>query len=339
MHRRLTNLMTALRRLPSETILEIFGHISPSDRASVLHVSQVCRLWRELATGTPSLWTDIYLPCPSRSNQENPTFDSMWGIFCLQFNRCQGKPLSLAFNDIPGPILERLLEQLFSQSNTYRFKSLSFQRFRAGNIKQVLNYYEAYRHEANSLLSLSLISPIRQSNPPPITISDLMALPALHTVNLTWCFLNFQVSEDWKHLTSLSMHVMGKSEEYLTFLPHCPNLVFLDMDVRPETDDIEFVSDKVVTLQHLKKFTLFSASQPSGLLDHLAAPNVEMITFDFPRGIDFDDLTPLWFLERVNGRLQELQLTGEVATNAFGEYSYASNSKNLPSLQNLKFFE
>ncbi|KAJ7111413.1 hypothetical protein C8R44DRAFT_742527 [Mycena epipterygia] len=73
-------LSSATRRLPAETLLEIFGYISEDppwltvDRcdspeaamanlaqAHLLAVSQVCMRWHRIAMGTPALWTSIWL--------------------------------------------------------------------------------------------------------------------------------------------------------------------------------------------------------------------------------------------------------------------------------------
>ncbi|KAF9528961.1 hypothetical protein CPB83DRAFT_893923 [Crepidotus variabilis] len=334
-HRRLTGLLTLLRKFPNEVLLEIFGHFLPSDRASILCVSQVSRLWRKLVVKTPSFWTDVYLPCPSRSSLENPSFKNIWDSFCFQFDRSQGQPMSLTIKITRLGLVTLFIDQLFakSTSNRYRFRAISFHNFETGHIRKMLNYYEAYSEKASSLHSLNLFSPpgFRDASSVKVTLRDFMKLPSLSTVNLSWPYFDFGLSKDWTLLTSISLRVLDQSEP-TRCLNHCPNLLFLDID-HSQGYGAEYTSETALVLQHLRSFSFKSRRQPSNLLNSLIAPKLEELVFVFPRRED-DDPSLAKFLQRLDGRLLEFHCSGEVATRLFADSPHGG--KDLNSLRNLK---
>ncbi|KAG1874359.1 hypothetical protein F4604DRAFT_740487 [Suillus subluteus] len=93
------NLVSPLWRLPSEVLSHIFVHCLPEDKylspalelAPVL-LTRICRRWREVAVGTPSLWCRLEVPWVPRTQQ------GLSFRVCLHIwlQRSQGRPLSLA---------------------------------------------------------------------------------------------------------------------------------------------------------------------------------------------------------------------------------------------------
>lgn len=52
---------THIGKLPVEIFLEIFPEVISADCASILHISHVCRHWRDVLGNTPQLWTTLVL--------------------------------------------------------------------------------------------------------------------------------------------------------------------------------------------------------------------------------------------------------------------------------------
>ncbi len=64
-------LMSPVRRIPPETLTEIFIRCLPSDRPPVrsseeapLLLTTICRSWREIALSAPALWSSIHVSFP-----------------------------------------------------------------------------------------------------------------------------------------------------------------------------------------------------------------------------------------------------------------------------------
>ncbi|KAE9388743.1 hypothetical protein BT96DRAFT_835814, partial [Gymnopus androsaceus JB14] len=70
-------LMSPMRRLPKETLSEIFIRCLPEDRYAVRSVAEapllltaVSREWRQAAIGTPALWSSLHLYLPSELSSQ-----------------------------------------------------------------------------------------------------------------------------------------------------------------------------------------------------------------------------------------------------------------------------
>lgn len=119
LHKRL---VSPLWRLPTEVLSIIFVHCLPEDKylnpelklAPIL-LTRVCRQWREVAVGTPSLWCSLKVPFDFRIQEKVP--------FCLDawLKRSQGRLLSLALTCIFGNStrLRSLLQPYISQISSF----------------------------------------------------------------------------------------------------------------------------------------------------------------------------------------------------------------------------
>ncbi|PBK84951.1 hypothetical protein ARMGADRAFT_909563, partial [Armillaria gallica] len=64
-------LLVPIRRLPRETLLQIFGLASsdiPDPRGTPWILGEVCSTWRSISRTCPSLWTRIHVPEYGRNN-------------------------------------------------------------------------------------------------------------------------------------------------------------------------------------------------------------------------------------------------------------------------------
>ncbi|KAG1747099.1 uncharacterized protein EDB91DRAFT_1116277 [Suillus paluster] len=57
LHKRLRS---ALWRLPTELLFHIF-YLSPTSKLAPMLLTRICRRWREVAVGMPSLWCMLYM--------------------------------------------------------------------------------------------------------------------------------------------------------------------------------------------------------------------------------------------------------------------------------------
>lgn len=124
LHKRL---VSPLWRLPTEVLSIIFVHCLPEDKylkptlklAPVL-LTRVCRRWREVAVGMPSLWCRLKVPFDFRIQKTVP--------FCLDvwLKRSQGHPLSLALTCVlsNSTRLRSLLQPYISQISSFHIRCL-----------------------------------------------------------------------------------------------------------------------------------------------------------------------------------------------------------------------
>src|SRR5882762_1469322 len=123
------NLLAPVRKLPMEVMSEIFILCLPDKQHdsngyalshAVLLPGQICRLWREAALSTPSMWSSIVIPILPRLRPGSLTMAITW------LRRSGGHPLSLRINGIEtynndiNPLLE------FIVASSFRLKAINF---------------------------------------------------------------------------------------------------------------------------------------------------------------------------------------------------------------------
>ncbi|KAJ7573572.1 hypothetical protein C8J56DRAFT_1173589 [Mycena floridula] len=94
-----------IRRIPAEILFEIFVQSDDSEEPHHLDISQypwtlthVCRRWRNVAIGNPSLWTDIHIEPGSRYS--SPIIQSRAKLLGVQLFRSRSLPLNVTIINI-----------------------------------------------------------------------------------------------------------------------------------------------------------------------------------------------------------------------------------------------
>lgn len=122
-------LLSVLRRLPTEILVEIFLHVlevptDPTHNSPPWRLGHICRRWRNIALGTPMLWTA--LP-PLYLSNVNST-QSRWKSNCLAalLVRSSTQKLSFHLSKQQGPPCadDPTLSLLFEHSNRWEQISL-----------------------------------------------------------------------------------------------------------------------------------------------------------------------------------------------------------------------
>ncbi|KAG2123476.1 hypothetical protein DEU56DRAFT_829653 [Suillus clintonianus] len=90
-------LISSLCRLPSELLSHIFVHclpetelLLPSSKSAPLLLTKICRRWREVAVGMPSLWCGLIVDVDNEDRQRAAFCYDAW------LKRSRDRPLSLA---------------------------------------------------------------------------------------------------------------------------------------------------------------------------------------------------------------------------------------------------
>ncbi|KAG2057413.1 hypothetical protein BDR06DRAFT_951581 [Suillus hirtellus] len=108
-------LLSALWRLPTEVLSQIFNHCLSETRLfarstfrAPMLLTRICRRWREVAVGTPGLWCRLYVEADDK--------DMLKAAFCydLWLKRSRGCPLSLELGYHSSTRLRSLLQPYMS---------------------------------------------------------------------------------------------------------------------------------------------------------------------------------------------------------------------------------
>lgn len=102
-------LLSPIRHLPADILLETFGYIIPSGctpsaerNLSLLQLCWVSSLWRRILTMTPSFWSSLHIPLLCTCTNSSPTVAPVGSLYKKQkalmkgwFQRARKAPLSL----------------------------------------------------------------------------------------------------------------------------------------------------------------------------------------------------------------------------------------------------
>jgi hypothetical protein len=345
-------LVLALWRLPTEVISQIFvhclpkhHHLWPSSKLAPMLLTRICRRWREVAVGLPTLW------CRLRLDAEG-VHDRHWQLiaFCYDswLRRSQGLPLSLevwCYTDNSTTKLRRLI-----QPYTNQISSLSI-RFSldADKPEYMLTDLPALQELTIGAYDRSAIPAIAQS------VSRLSF--TMRGLKITWPVFHledfFAFNPLLAHLTNLEVAV-----SQMDVVPHllhlCPNLSSLTIrsgakqflrTIEPFThtklQSLRIAHDLGNTTQLAGLFVALSLpnlrllearyiqpSQTYTLFDALPPPNLLQLEVRYQRTWPHMHLTA--FLARSNCPLESLVFGAGVMTTDEQRATYISR---IPSLE------
>ena len=106
------NIVSPARRLPPETVTDIFrlcialeDEIFPTPLAAPLLLTQICSGWRQVALQTPELWKDLYFYVRENATDDTHKLAKTW------IERCRHHPFSItiiSYDVLPDPFLDLL---------------------------------------------------------------------------------------------------------------------------------------------------------------------------------------------------------------------------------------
>ncbi|KAG2057417.1 hypothetical protein BDR06DRAFT_1018954 [Suillus hirtellus] len=118
-------LRLALWRLPTEILSYIFvyclpedRYLSPASRQAPILLTRICRRWREVAVGTPSLWCKLWVAVEHNDWQKRAFCYDVW------LKRTLGHPLSLALRCYNNwtPLVRSLLHPYIHQISSLKIE-------------------------------------------------------------------------------------------------------------------------------------------------------------------------------------------------------------------------
>ncbi|KAG1860423.1 hypothetical protein C8R48DRAFT_245273 [Suillus tomentosus] len=210
LHKRL---ISPIWHLPTEVLSHIFVHclpedkyLSPASKLAPVLLTRICRRWREVAVGTPSLWDRLDVPYDVKRQRELP--------FCLDvwLKRSRGRLLSLALTCCFSSTLielRRLLQPYINQISSFsiccRVISHKFDPLFEG----LIALQELIVNKPLTEQCFSLLPPTLRSFKVTASHSELKFFPSCEPV--------------WANLTNVEIP-MHRPDTILRLLQLCPNL-------------------------------------------------------------------------------------------------------------------
>ncbi|KAG2141900.1 hypothetical protein DEU56DRAFT_270201 [Suillus clintonianus] len=324
LHKRLRS---ALWRLPAEVLSHIFVNCLPEDKyllpalnlAPIL-LTRICRRWREVAVGTPSLWCRLRLEVESGDWQKRAFCYESW------LKRTIECPLSLALRcDDDWTRVQRLVQPYTAQISSL---SIDFWERDTPGVR-VLAGCQALEELSviitDEVFCGALLASIGRA------ISQLPS--TLCNLSVTGWELDPRVISTfnpvWAHLTTVEIHARG-SVSALHLLQLAPNLSSLT--IRIESHGIQaalesFTHTKLQFL-HITCVQYSRTPQLSGLLDALSLPTLRVLYIRSAGGWPHKAFKA--FLTRSECRLETL-LVGSEGTTA--DKQRAEYVTLVPSIQ------
>lgn len=251
-------LMSPIRRLPPETLSEIFTHCLP-DRYAVRDTSEapvlltkVSRHWRHTAISTPALWTLLLISLPGNINLQG--FEKRTIGSSLWLKRSGSLPLSISFSmdtslleqsqtitdtDPTMERIDRLIADILLE-NSSRIEELSFAGSKIPHMATHLNHLASRCFPILKVFRVCLNTRFVRYNPTETLpfASIVQQMPALNS----FAIVGFPASDGrfaklnlgWENLTELRLlndDVVFASDETLSILVCASRLQFFTISV------------------------------------------------------------------------------------------------------------
>ncbi|KAG1747858.1 uncharacterized protein EDB91DRAFT_47563 [Suillus paluster] len=303
-------LVSSLWCLPTEVLSQIFDHclrediseLYPDTLEAPVLLTEVCRRWREVAVGMPSLWCRLYVEVDNNDWQRAAFCYDLW------LQRSRGCPLSLELmccaND--SPKLRSLLQPYMNQVT-----SLSI-RF-----SQDADHAELVLKDFPVLQDLTIL--VRVNLDISFIAQPISQLPStVRTLNLIGPFFDIErlssFNPVWAHLTNIEI-IIRYPNAFLYLLQQCPNLSSLKVCT---------LFDKIPTQEPLIHKQLqsldinLSSSSPGNLLDALSFPKLRVLKVGHKGAWPHEEFKA--FLTRSKCPLESLVLKMMVTEQQRAEY-------------------
>ncbi|KAJ7607563.1 hypothetical protein FB45DRAFT_947919 [Roridomyces roridus] len=295
--------------LPVEITIEIFTRCIPEDRSSEprgqarspmdeppILLTRVCRIWRDIALATPSLWSRIHLEVPAtRSGYLDP-----WWVNLLDtwLTRAQNRPLSVLVSNLNHHDPDGCLAAVLA-SHSRRWQEATLE----------LPFHQFHDLDSIGYLgSLQTLS-LQAYNTPrdvPQQITAFHESPLLSRVSLGSGIRYFHLSLPWGQLSSLEF-ALAKVRECVECLHHTPRLASAVFQIEEDVLDAAtaFLS-AVPPLMQLRSISI-SGFGATNLLSYINAPALD--AFDFSSSLTAQELSAIRiFFERSGCELRRLKL-------------------------------
>ncbi|KAG2141948.1 hypothetical protein DEU56DRAFT_271848 [Suillus clintonianus] len=320
-------LVSSLWRLPTEILSQIFHlclpedkYLSPASKQAPMLLTTICRPWREVAMGTPSLWCRLHVEPTGRDWEKAVAFYHSW------LKRARGYPLSLAFKCWNSPEHLSLLQPYVKQISSLAIRVYH----RSGISENLLNdlprlpALQELVVQARQAPNFSPMTSISTSRLPSTMRSlDVSDLPVFDITRLSW------FNSVWVHLTNVKISTSHPGA-LLYLLRLCPNLSSLT--VRTSS----FYKAQILeplTHANIQSLSIVNHSRNigclTGLFNALSLPNLRVFELCYGASNLWSRKVLKAFLARSRCSLESLIFSGQLTVTEVQQAEYIAL---IPSL-------
>lgn len=317
-------LVSALSRLPTEVLSQIFNHclpetkllLPPSSIRAPMLLTGICRRWREVAVDMPNLWCRLYMEVDDRDWERAAFCYDLW------FKRSRGRPLSLAFGCYHSTKLRNLLQPYITQITSLRVTVRSFQGLCPQFLVTDLPALQELAILGMTTLDVPTIAQSISQLPSTIRSLKVIDMRPLFDIERLSSF-----SPVWAHLTDIQIAVRHQ-DAVIHLLRLCPDLSSLTLRVAfDQTEPLNpFTHTKLQSL--CITYDALLTRPLSGLLNALSLPNLRALEARRNASWPHDDMKAL--LARSKCPLKTLTVGGRVTITDAQRAEYVSL---IPSLE------
>ncbi|KAG1858736.1 hypothetical protein DFJ58DRAFT_701778 [Suillus subalutaceus] len=317
-------LVSALRRLPTELLSQIFNLclpetkllLRPSTIRAPMLLTGICQRWREVAVGMPNLWCRLYVEADDKDWERAAFCYDLW------FKRSRGRPLSLAFGCYHSTKLRSLLQPYITQITSLRVTVRSFQGLCPPLFVTDLPALQELAILGMTTLDLPTIAQSISRLPSTIRSLKVIDMRPLFDIERLSTF-----SPVWAHLTDIQIAVRHQ-DAVIHLLQLCPNLSSLTLRIAfDQIDPLKpFTHTKLQSL--CITYDALLMRPISDLLNALSLPNLRALEARRNASWPHEDMKAL--LARSKCPLKTLTVGGRVTITDAQRAEYVSL---IPSLE------
>ncbi|KAG2145157.1 hypothetical protein DEU56DRAFT_195002 [Suillus clintonianus] len=307
-------LVSPLWRLPTEILSQIFHHclpehkyLSPASNLAPMLLTRICRQWREVAMGTPSLWCRLVVDLRDRDWEQAAVYYGSW------LNRSRGYLLSLAFRGWYSSKHHNLLQPYINQ-----ISSLTIGFDEAADIpehlfKDLPALQELVVLGGFGISDASIFGQLISRLPFTMRSLDVWQLPAFDIVHLS------SFNPAWAHLTIVKITIIDP-DAFLHLLRLCPNLSSLTVDiVFRRTQTLEPLTHANIQSLFIVISSFIVPLLP-GLFNALTLPNLRVLQARCHDDVQWPHMQLRSLLARSRCPLESLIFSGQVSDAQQAEY-------------------
>lgn len=255
-------LLSPVRRLPPEVVASIFRELAGPTFGTVFQPSSTCRYWRNVATSTATLWSNMdIVAAPGKEKVEEAVLE-MW------LSRSKGCPITFTFH-IPyyDPAVRTHPCILPLLANAHRWQHAKF----------IMPSWKFETLQATQvhfpLLETLSIERYHEDNFPRLyDFTTFQTSPNLRSLSLHRRVSESIIEAPWSQLTTLTLFGDYNADDCLDILQKATQLSTLLLSLHEEAVPR---SSTVFSHMHLSQLTIVYGTQSQNLIAGLALPALQ----------------------------------------------------------------
>lgn len=263
--------LSAFRRFPPEILSEIFQYFDSAPDFRTAYVpAQVCRLWRDVAFSTASLWTTLDLSLKEGEEELELDMAQQW------LARSGELPITFTLGSMDSQLKEPnhpCIQLLAAHAHRWEEATIHLPA-------DTMRGFQSVRHNLPILQSLEIGQHDGEASAQADIVDFFYDAPDLHQVLLYQRFSEQLLKMPWEQLTFCQLDGRYTATECYDLMQNCPELCHCILGVLHDPEP-NISHRPLITHPALITLTIHEGSSLESLLDRLKLPNFEELVHEF----------------------------------------------------------